>query len=850
MKRMIRIINSILLLSLIGVSSIYAQRAYWTPSGGTLQQGKSNQLQLTFEDCVPETGLAIPGPQGITLTEAGTSNSMSTINGRMKRKLVVNFQAVPTRQGQVSIPTFTAKTDKGDVQVNDAVFEVVEATIGNSGVKPEDVFFNEYRIEDNSIFVGEIFDLRYLIAFKQGYSVNGVSEPILESKNIVTPGLNNFDQTALPYEGDTYNVLIYDTKAMATQAGSVEIPSTSQTVSVVIGRSRSFFSDAIVDNFNVSTKPFHIEIKPLPNGAPDTFHGAVGEFRLDSKVVPEAVQVGEPVTWTLTLSGTGNWPSGIGLPSRSVSTDFRAIQPEIKTEIDENDMFTGTQTEDIVLIPTKEGEFTFGPIEYTYFNPKTEQYETVRIPPSSVKVSGVTQSDLGTPSQEASDTQSGEADISPPPRQVELDPTGVNMLSKPIELPSQPKESGDFRGTLPEGTTTLRKLWWIPVPALGLWLLLAIGRAMYLNPNKQRRAALSTLQKIGAQNSSDNPQSLLLEWRSAVRDFWRLKCEEPSSSEIEQAVGKLTNEEQAATWRSLWERSDSTLFGQQSPLDKAWFSDLQAVLEKAERPGFSLARLFSRIAWKVSAWALLIGCALAATNTATASAAMDSYSKGEFSKAQKAWVDEFESQPDNWGIRTNAGLAAAQQDDWGHALAYWTTAYVLAPKDPSIRWNLKLALNRSGAYDPDLARIVEGKRFDKIVAQLSPGDWQAAANYAIVVTAILLVAWVLTRYLPSIRKLATPLVILALLSIGIAILADWAFSSYGILTQPGAVIVAEAGEMKSLPTDVEVAQLSSSLSEGAIAIQRKTFLGWSQIELPNDEIGWVRTSTLVPVYAN
>ena len=59
--------------------------------------------------------------------------------------------------------------------------------------------------------------------------------------------------------------------------------------------------------------------------------------------------VGEPVTWTLELTGTGNWPDLGGLPARTVSQDFQVVQPKAKRVNAEGKLFDATLTEDVVL---------------------------------------------------------------------------------------------------------------------------------------------------------------------------------------------------------------------------------------------------------------------------------------------------------------------------------------------------------------------------------------------------------------------------------------------------------------------------------------------------------------------
>ena len=69
-----------------------------------------------------------------------------------------------------------------------------------------------------------------------------------------------------------------------------------------------------VEQLSVVSNQPELTIKPLPGNAPAGFSGAVGDFKLTTKVVPATAGVGEPVTWTLTLEGTGNWPEITGLP--------------------------------------------------------------------------------------------------------------------------------------------------------------------------------------------------------------------------------------------------------------------------------------------------------------------------------------------------------------------------------------------------------------------------------------------------------------------------------------------------------------------------------------------------------
>ena len=367
----------------------WAQQVYWSPASGTLQQGKANRLQLHFEGCSPDGAVSLPQIAEADFSKIGQSSSMNIFNSRVVQKLILEFQASPTSKSTVKIPAFTVKTDKGDITVAEANFEVVEATVGNTGMKPEDIFKSELSATEESIYEGQIFNLRYVLGVRQDYqkNLNDISPPQWNPVGVVTQGFESHRSTTFKFRNHNYAAILFETPAMATRNGSIKLPKVNQTVSMIVGRRRSFiFDDPVVDNYNIASDTLQLDIKPLPTGAPPAFKGAVGQFDFESTIVPEIVQVGEPVTWTLTLSGTGNWPQGIGINPRNVSASFRSIQPDVNKEISEESPFEGSLTEDIVLIPTEGGDFKFGPVEFSYFNPKTDRYETINVPERTIVV--------------------------------------------------------------------------------------------------------------------------------------------------------------------------------------------------------------------------------------------------------------------------------------------------------------------------------------------------------------------------------------------------------------------------------------------------------------------------------
>ncbi|MEM9160231.1 MAG: BatD family protein [Verrucomicrobiota bacterium] len=690
--------------------------------------------------------------------------------------------------------------------------------------------------------------------------MSSITGPAWEPSGLVTNGFTEYERLNFTGRNNKdYSGVIYPTEALATQAGTVTLESANQTATVVVGRSRGFgfFSENVTEDIAVSSNPGILEIQPLPDNAPLSFKGAVGDFKLESKIVPEEVQVGEPITWTLTLSGKGNWPQGVGLPPRNKPSDFQNIQPNLKTEHPDDDLFTGIQIEDIVLIPTKAGEYQLGPVEFSYFDPASETYQTAVIPATTVRIDPITASvGPSVAGQPQSNDPSNDPSNGLPPIEA---PVGIDSANKPIELPRDAAAEG-YLAPIATGRISLISLVWIPIIPSIAWLFIALIRAFIFDPNKSRRLAHRELKKL-----SSLPPSLESEpmrehqrrWRQAAKTFWRIPTEEPTADEIAAAVAKSKAPNTAENWRNLWEESDRILYGPPTKVSDNWFAEFRDALNRIGSPSLSLSNFFAPSAW---ASAVAIAFALAfLSHSSEANQGVAHYNSGEFDKAADVWLQQLQDEPNNWAHRYNLGLSFAQKEDWGRALAYWTSAYALNPRSPELNWNAQLALSKTGAYYPVFKDFLEDKGLTGVANSLSPAEWERLYSSSLSIATCLLLLFVISRYIKRAKPFGLIAAILVAPTLAASVTAIWAHQKYEYLASPKAVIVVRDGQLKSVPADLpqpepeaesesELPTISTTIEDGSIGLMKKEFLGWFQLELPNGETGWIRKENTVPLY--
>jgi hypothetical protein len=158
-----------------------------------------------------------------------------------------------------------------------------------------------------------------------------------------------------------------------------------------------FFNRNIVNvKKELTSQTINLEVKNLPeNGKPASFAGAVGNYNFRSDIDKTELSTNEAVTITLTVSGTGNVEL-LQMPTPVFPPDFEVYDPKITTSTDVNSQgLTGTKKAEYLVIPRRAGSFTIPAIEFSYFNPSNESYQTLSSEPYEIQVEKGTGSDDG-----------------------------------------------------------------------------------------------------------------------------------------------------------------------------------------------------------------------------------------------------------------------------------------------------------------------------------------------------------------------------------------------------------------------------------------------------------------------
>ncbi|GHT06398.1 hypothetical protein AGMMS5026_02120 [Endomicrobiia bacterium] len=133
----------------------------------------------------------------------------------------------------------------------------------------------------------------------------------------------------------------------------------------------------------LEAESLEIKIIPLPkDGKPADFYGATGDFEIKAVVDKKDVRINEPVTLTVTVSGSGNMKS-ISDINFGVYNDFKKYDTIVESTSGNSKKFK------TIFIPLVSGEKEIPAASLSFFSPLKKQYETIKTSSQKIIVSGM-----------------------------------------------------------------------------------------------------------------------------------------------------------------------------------------------------------------------------------------------------------------------------------------------------------------------------------------------------------------------------------------------------------------------------------------------------------------------------
>ena len=370
---------------------------------------------------------SLPLLDGFQVLGSSSGTSIRIVNGSMTSSANYNYTLRPTRTGQLIINPITVNIDGQPYTTQPIAVEVSQGTgqvqpapnpgmpsmsgfpnlqnlfrslpgsggsLPNSGgfadpaqpIDPADMptelvgqdFFVEAEVDNLNPYQGQ--QVLYTFRFYQAESL--FDQPSYQGPSFTGFWSEELNDGQVDYTieaaGRPYRVTELQAVLFPTGVGEVTIEPAALTLP------GDFFTRSQV----LQTQPINLNVRPLPDNAPANFQGAVGQFAIQSQADTAETEVNETVTLDVALSGQGNlealadpvWPEG---------PEWRAFDSKATVDTQfEDGLLSGVSRYERLLVPTQPGDLLLPAIEFSYFNPQTESYETVSSEPIIIHVTG------------------------------------------------------------------------------------------------------------------------------------------------------------------------------------------------------------------------------------------------------------------------------------------------------------------------------------------------------------------------------------------------------------------------------------------------------------------------------
>ncbi len=369
---------AVLLLASWVASPAHAQTPSVTASVDRTDLTLTDVLTLTLR--IEGVSNVHPLPQapvidGLILVGSERRSQQNFVQGTLSAHFEFKFMYQPIRTGSIAI-------DPVNVILDNVVHVTQPITVNVTGASPTSQqraftspqpsnlvgqdFFAEAEVDDQTPYIGQ--QITYTLRF---YSANVFARPIYDAPDFAgfwNPGKSSEDEGVADVAGRSYKVTEIDTILFPTLAGDLKIEPTNVSV-------RGGLLGSMVTEY--PTPQIDLKVRPLPGNEPDAFTGAVGRYSMSAEVDADTVELGEPLTLTLRVSGEGNMES-LPAPIWPSVPGWRAIDNDAPYQMSIADgKVQGLRSFERVFIPSASGNHVFPPIEYAYFDPHIEEYITL-----------------------------------------------------------------------------------------------------------------------------------------------------------------------------------------------------------------------------------------------------------------------------------------------------------------------------------------------------------------------------------------------------------------------------------------------------------------------------------------
>jgi len=402
-------------------------------------KGDFVQVQYIVENAASVESLTPPAFNGFTVVSGPMQQTgMSVINGAVTKYEGITYVLKPSATGKFTIGGASAIINGKQMQSNSVTVTVTNAVsaspnAGNSplfGLTPpeeapevneeyvlrkgesaadkiKDNLFVKLEVNKTTCYAGEPIVAVYKLYSRLKSESRVTKRPSLSQFSVYdmvqpeanTPAIEKIN--GIPYNAHIIRkVQLYPLQDGVFVLDPVEVDNTVRFLRLEGGGNKISMQQLLDDYMNgvsdgrmeeqkvtLASKPVTITVKPLPEGKPASFDGAVGKFTIMASAPGMNTAAGETAALDVILKGAGNLPL-INAPQVKWPAGVEGYEPAVKENIDRTVApINGTKMFEYSFAAKQAGTITIPPVEFSYFDPSANAYKTIQTEPVITTIS-------------------------------------------------------------------------------------------------------------------------------------------------------------------------------------------------------------------------------------------------------------------------------------------------------------------------------------------------------------------------------------------------------------------------------------------------------------------------------
>ena len=331
----------------------------------------------------------------------GPSQSISSswVNGKRTFSKTYIYILVPTARGRFTIKQATIEIAGETYKTLPKTVEVTAAVDKPNDQKTVDDVADESlhlvaEVSKGNPYLNEAVTVIYKLYVSPNINVTNY-------RSLDSPKYNDFWSQDIPvtkhtaqngtYKGKPYRYVVLKRVVLYPQkSGKLDIEPLSLEIFVDVPTNRrDFFGGRIYSQTSktVSAGRRTLAVKPLPEaGKPANYGGAVGVFDFKVSSSKKQLNASESLQARVEVSGKGNLKL-FQLPEPELPSALEVYEPEYKENVRTNiSGMEGKVTNNYTVVPAYRGKYPIPSISFSYFNPKTSKYVTLKSDEINIEV--------------------------------------------------------------------------------------------------------------------------------------------------------------------------------------------------------------------------------------------------------------------------------------------------------------------------------------------------------------------------------------------------------------------------------------------------------------------------------